>query len=119
MFGIGFGEMLIIGVILLLAVGPKELPKLMKTVGKGMREVRKASNELRKSTGIDELLNDDELRNPLKDQKPIRRSLVAADLEREIPPHGVDVSHAQHRAESLARVAQVTAAAPAQSEEGA
>ena len=105
MFGIGFGEMLIIGVILLLAVGPKELPKLMKTVGKGMREVRKASNDLRKSTGIDELLNDDELRNPLKDQKPIRRSLVAADLEREIPPHGVDVSHAQHRAESLARVA--------------
>jgi sec-independent protein translocase protein TatB len=119
MFGIGFGEMLIIGIILLIAVGPRELPKLMKTVGKGMREVRKASNELRKSTGIDELLNDDELRNPLKDQKPIRRSLVAADLEREVPPHGVDVSHAQHRAESLARVAQAVAPAAAQPEEGA
>jgi sec-independent protein translocase protein TatB len=116
MFGIGFGEMLIIGIILLIAVGPKDLPKLMKTVGKGMREVRKASNDLRKSTGIDELLNDDELRNPLKDQKPARRSLVAADLEREIPPQGVDLAHAQHRAESQARVAQVSAAKP---EEGA
>jgi sec-independent protein translocase protein TatB len=105
MFGIGFGEMLIIGVVLLIAVGPRELPKLMKTVGKGMREVRKASNELRKSTGIDELMADDELRNPLKDQKPFRRTLVAADLERELPPQGVDVAHAQHRAEALARVA--------------
>ena len=61
MFGIGFGEMLIIAVILLIAVGPKQLPSLMKTVGKGMRDVRRAADDLRRSTGIDELLRDEEL----------------------------------------------------------
>jgi sec-independent protein translocase protein TatB len=112
MFGIGFGEMLIIGVILLLAVGPRELPKLMKTVGKGMREVRKASDDLRKSVGIDQLLADDDLRNPLKDV-PARRMLRAAELEREVPPAGVDLAHHQARAEEAARVAQVAPQAPA------
>lgn len=105
MFGIGFGEMLIIGVVLLLAVGPRELPKLMKTVGKGLREIRRASNELRRTVGIDELLADDDLRNPLRDVSPPRRALTPQELEREIPRNGVDVAHAVLRAEEAARVA--------------
>jgi sec-independent protein translocase protein TatB len=105
MFGIGFGEMLIIGVILLLAVGPKELPKLMKTVGKGLREVRRASDDLRKTVGIDQLLEDDELRNPLKDKAPKRRPLSPHELSREQPREGVDIAHARARAEEAARIA--------------
>jgi sec-independent protein translocase protein TatB len=105
MFGIGFGEMLIIGVILLLAVGPKELPKLMKTVGKGLRDVRRASDDLRKTVGIDALLEDDELRNPLQDKQPKRRPLTAQDLSREQPREGVDLAYARSRAEESARIA--------------
>jgi sec-independent protein translocase protein TatB len=105
MFGIGFGEMLIIAVIFLVAVGPKQLPALMKTVGKGMREIKKASSDLRRSTGIDELLNDDELRNPLKPE-PQRYRLRDSDRERENPREGVDTSHARVRADAAARVAQ-------------
>jgi sec-independent protein translocase protein TatB len=114
MFGIGFGEMLIIAVILLIAVGPRQLPQLMKTVGKGMREVRRASNELRKSTGIDELLRDEELRNPLK-PTPQRYNLRPSDRERENPREGVDVADARMRVEVSARVpANVPSAAPAE-----
>jgi Tat protein translocase TatB subunit len=115
MFGIGFGEMLIIAIILLIAVGPKELPKLMKTVGKGVREVRKASDDLRKAVGIDELLNDDDLRNPMR-AEPARRPLNANDLEREMPREGVDVVHARQAAEEKARVAQTVLALPENSE---
>lgn len=97
MFGIGVGEMLVIAVVLLIVVGPKELPKLMKTVGKGMRDVRRAADDLRRSTGIDEIMRDDDLRNPLRDQKPPYQ-LKPADLERESPREGVDVAHAQERA---------------------
>jgi sec-independent protein translocase protein TatB len=105
MLGIGFGEMVIIAVILLIAVGPKELPALLKTVGKGIREVRKASNELRKSTGIDELLRDDDLRNPFKPEPP-KYQLRTSDRERENPREGVDAAHALAQAETAARVAQ-------------
>jgi sec-independent protein translocase protein TatB len=109
MFGIGFGEMLIIAVILLIAVGPKQLPSLMKTVGKGMRDVRRAAEDLRRSTGIDELMRDEDLRNPLREPPP--RSLTAAELERETPREGVDAEHARVAAEQSARVQQDTSAA--------
>jgi sec-independent protein translocase protein TatB len=112
MFGIGFGEMLIIGVVLLLAVGPKELPKLMKTVGKGLREVRRASDDLRKTVGIDQLLEDDELRNPLRDKQPKRRPLTAMELTREQPREGVDIVHARARAEEAARIARTAPSVP-------
>jgi sec-independent protein translocase protein TatB len=110
MFGIGFGEMLIIAVILLIAVGPKQLPSLMKTVGKGMRDVRRAADDLRRSTGIDELLRDEDLRNPLKMEPPAKRPLSAAELERESPREGVDVEEARARVEAGAIVEQAVAA---------
>jgi len=109
MFGIGFGEMLIIGVVLLLAVGPRQLPALMKTVGKGIRDVRRAAEDLRRSTGIDELLRDEDLRNPLRDReatppKPATYQLGAADFERELPREGIDTAHDRVAAENDARV---------------
>jgi Tat protein translocase TatB subunit len=102
MFGIGFGEMLIIAVVLLIAVGPKQLPAMMKTVGKGMRDLRRAADDLRRSTGIVELLRDEDLRTPLRDSPP--RPLSVAELERESPHEGVDVEHARLLAENQARV---------------
>jgi Tat protein translocase TatB subunit len=108
MFGIGFGEMLIIGVVLLIAVGPRQLPALMKTVGKTIREVRRAAEDLRRSTGIDELLRDDDLRNPLRDiNKPAPPyQLTPSDKERENPREGLDIAHQRVHAELEARVAQ-------------
>jgi Tat protein translocase TatB subunit len=111
MFGIGFGEMLIIGVVLLIAVGPRQLPALMKTVGKGLRDVRRAADDLRRSTGIDELMRDEDLRNPMRDrpaqvpQAPPAYELTAADRERELPREGLDAVHARVQAEAEARVA--------------
>ena len=107
MFGIGVGEMFVIAVVLLIVVGPKELPKLMKTVGKGMRDVRRAADDLRRSTGIDDLMRDEDLRHPLRDKPPYR--LSPSDLERESPREGVDVAHGHERA-----AAGVSTAAPAE-----
>lgn len=50
MFGsIGGTEVLIIVIIALVVFGPKRLPELGRTVGKGMREFRRASNDLKRS----------------------------------------------------------------------
>lgn len=50
MFGpLGFQEVLFILVIALLIFGPKRLPELGRTIGKGMAQFRKASNDLKRS----------------------------------------------------------------------
>ena len=45
MFGFGFGELVLVLVVALLVLGPEKLPKLAKTLGKGMREFRRAASE--------------------------------------------------------------------------
>jgi len=43
MFGIGVQELIIIAIIALLIVGPKKLPDLAKTLGKGFRDFKNAT----------------------------------------------------------------------------
>ena len=62
MLGIGFWEMLIIAGLILIAVGPDRLPSMVKTVAKFYRQFRRTAEDLRASTGIDDLLRDEELK---------------------------------------------------------
>ncbi|MEJ2544063.1 MAG: twin-arginine translocase TatA/TatE family subunit [Calditrichaceae bacterium] len=61
MFGIGTTELLVILFIILLVFGAKKLPELAQGLGKGIREFKKASNEIQ-----DEL----DLNKPLSSAKP-------------------------------------------------
>jgi TatA/E family protein of Tat protein translocase len=45
MFGIGAPELLIILVVALLVLGPRRLPEMARSLGRGMAEFRRASNE--------------------------------------------------------------------------
>ena len=56
MFGIGIQELGIVLVVALLVFGPRRLPELARTLGKGMAEFRKASTELRRTVNLE--LND-------------------------------------------------------------
>jgi len=46
MGNLGFSELLLIGVILLLFFGPSRLPELGKSLGKGIQEFKKATREI-------------------------------------------------------------------------
>lgn len=97
MLNIGFGELAIICIVLIIAVGPDRLPSMMKTLGKTMRTLRNASRDLRESTGIDELLRDD-----FYDYRPpVRRP--------QVPPKPPEP-------ETVSRTEDVPAAAPGQAE---
>jgi sec-independent protein translocase protein TatB len=45
MFDIGWGELLVIGIVALIAIGPKELPGALRTLGQWMGKVRRMAGE--------------------------------------------------------------------------
>ncbi|MFW2388137.1 MAG: Sec-independent protein translocase subunit TatA/TatB [Polyangiales bacterium] len=84
MFGIGPTELAFFLVILLLAVGPDRLPTFMRTVGKGVRQVRNASREFKDAIGLDELMREgDPFRAP--PVRPPQARPVPAEKQLEEP----------------------------------
>ena len=76
MFGsLGLPELIFIFVLALLIFGPKRLPQVGRTVGRGLAEFRKASTDLRRTINAE--LIDDELRSA-DPRKIVRDSLRQA-----------------------------------------
>jgi sec-independent protein translocase protein TatA len=67
MLNIGPQELLLILVIALLVVGPRRLPELGRSIGKGIRELRKAQDEVRKTIQVS--LDDDQGRPTFDDRR--------------------------------------------------
>jgi sec-independent protein translocase protein TatB len=97
MFDIGWQELFLVAVITILVVGPKELPRVLKTVVAGVRKVRGLANDFQR--GIDELARETELDDIRKNLE----SAVDVDLEREleetIDPTG-DITNTMHELEN-------------------
>ena len=70
MFDIGLPEMIVIMVIALVVFGPQKLPEIAKSLGKAIKEIKKASEEVKGSLR-DETTHSREPRNTLhKDHPP-------------------------------------------------
>ena len=48
MTGFGIGEILLIAMLVLIVFGPRRLPEITRTIGKGIREFRKGMNEIQR-----------------------------------------------------------------------
>ena len=59
---LGFPELIIIFVVALIVFGPRKLPELGRSLGKGLSEFKRASNELRHT--LDDEIRDEERRTP-------------------------------------------------------
>ena len=75
MFGMGLGELLVIGVVALLVIGPDRLPSAAANFGKTVRNLREQAAKARRD--IDEALGPEitDLRRTVQDLDP-RRALL-------------------------------------------
>jgi sec-independent protein translocase protein TatB len=64
MFDIGFSELVLIGVIALIVIGPERLPEVARTVGKYVGRMRRFVNKVRDD--IDREIRQEEIRDALK-----------------------------------------------------
>jgi TatA/E family protein of Tat protein translocase len=75
MFDIGLQELALIFVIALLVFGPKNLPQLGRSLGRAMREFRRASDEFRSTIETNLKINEPD---PLPDPIPVTTPPEAA-----------------------------------------
>jgi sec-independent protein translocase protein TatB len=94
MFGLGMGEIMVILIVALLVLGPDKLPGAAKSIGKGLRELRKHTRDLQETIEQDEHLGGTvrELRSALRGEdyppptiKP-PAGIVAKPPEEQKPP---------------------------------
>ena len=90
MFGIGMPELILILAIALIVIGPKKLPDLAKSLGRAMREFKKATSELKDSIELDSEMKEvkdafDDIRSDIKESawedKPRKKPGAKADLK--------------------------------------
>ena len=94
MLGVGWTEMLLIGVVALIVIGPKELPALMRRVGQFAGTIRRMGSdfqrELNKTTGLNEIANlRQSVTQPLKaTADAIRKEFNTTTATGEVKPSG-------------------------------
>lgn len=107
MLGLSWTEMLVIGIVALIFIGPKDLPVVMgkagKVIGQIQRMGREFQREINKTTGLDEVRNlRSSIANPLKQTADeIRKEFNAIGKDGKQTPTGV-IKPSDPKVESVA-----------------
>jgi len=86
MFDIGWSEMAVIAVIALIVIGPRDLPKVLRTAGQWAGKARKMAREFRSS--VDEMVRESEIDEVRKTVQTATHYDVGKEIENTIDPGG-------------------------------
>lgn len=85
MGGVGGPEILVILLVALLVFGPKSIPEVARTIGKGVRELRRLATEFQREVNIADAEDDD--RRQIRPPPAVTRDVAEiAPAAAQIPP---------------------------------
>ncbi len=86
MLDIGWTEIMVIALVLIIVVGPKDLPRVLRTVGKWTAKAKSLSREFQRS--IDDLAREADVADMKKELNSISGDGIKKNLENQIDPDG-------------------------------
>ena len=86
LFDIGWSELLLIGVVALVFIGPKDLPRALRVAGYWVRKARTLSREFQSS--IDQMIRDAELEEIRQDLKKATEFDLEKEFQKTVDPTG-------------------------------
>ncbi len=85
-FDLGWSEMLVIGAVALVVIGPKELPNALRTAGYWVRKARSLSREFQGS--FEQMIREAELDEVRKDLKKATEFDIESEFRKTVDPTG-------------------------------
>jgi sec-independent protein translocase protein TatB len=86
MFDFAWSELALIGVVALVVIGPKDLPRVMKNVAFWVRKARSIAREFQNN--IEDMVRDAELDDVKRDLDAATRFNFDEEMSKTIDPHG-------------------------------
>lgn len=86
MFDLGWGELLIVGAVALIVLGPKELPTALRTITNLTKSARRLAGEFQ--SGINEIVREAELEDARKAAQSMTKGSISQAIEKAVDPTG-------------------------------
>jgi sec-independent protein translocase protein TatB len=86
MFDLGWGELLVVGAVALVVLGPKELPNALRTITNLTKSARRLAGEFQ--SGINEIVREAELEDARKVAQSMTKGSISQAIEKAVDPTG-------------------------------
>ena len=86
MFDFSWSELLVIALVALVVIGPKDLPRVLRAAGKWAAKARAVAREFQSS--IDQMIRESELDDVRKEVEKVAATDIGHEIEQSIDPKG-------------------------------
>ncbi|EDP66290.1 Twin-arginine translocation protein TatB [alpha proteobacterium BAL199] len=86
MFDIGWQEFILVALVAVVVVGPKDLPRVIRSVGQWIRKARSLASEFQGS--LEEMARESELDDVRREIQKVSSGGIGASIEKHIDPDG-------------------------------
>lgn len=107
--GIGFFEIVVVAVVALVVVGPKDLPRLMRLAGRTLAQARRMASEF--TAAFNQMARESEMEEMRKEIDSLKRNNVISETRRSIEDAVRPIDKAVR--EEVAEIRKDASAAPA------